>query len=158
MKLEAPKWVDSWMEAQVQKPLEDLKKTVKSNEVQNSMKKRYEELCNKERLTDSEAKEIVEYANKNSKYLELDNLKVINDAQAEILSGVEELYLRWLTGITDRQAKSLAKVTEFLDLSWLRKMSDEQAIALAKTEAALLVDEDILTPKQRQILENSLVG
>jgi uncharacterized protein YecA (UPF0149 family) len=84
-------------------------------------------------------------------------LKVITDTQAEMLSGVEELYLKWLKSITDRQARSLSKVKEFLDLSWLRKISDEQAKSLAKTDAFLLIDEDILTSSQKQILQDSLV-
>ena len=158
MRLEAPKWVDSWMEEQVKAPLENLKNGVKNTEAKDTMKKKFNELCNKEELTDHEVKQIVEYANKNSKYLELENLKVISDAQAEILSGVEELYLKWLVSISDRQAKSLSKVTGFLDLTWLRKISDEQAKALAKTEAVLMVDEDILTSNQKQILENFLMG
>ncbi len=161
MALEAPKWIDSWMdrmEEKVKKPLENLKKEVKGNEVKDTMNQRkFDELCDKERLTDLEVKQIVEYVNKNSKYLELDNLKVITDTQAEMLSGVEELYLKWLKSITDRQARSLSKVKEFLDLSWLRKISDEQAKSLAKTDAFLLIDEDILTSSQKQILQDSLV-
>jgi hypothetical protein len=83
------------MEEKVKKPLENLKKEVKGNEVKDTMNQRkFDELCDKERLTDLEVKQIVEYVNKNSKYLELDNLKVITDTQAEMLSGVEELYLK----------------------------------------------------------------
>ena len=79
-------------------------------------------------------------------------LRSITDKQVEILSKKRGcINLDRLTSITDKQAESLSKV-ETLSLWWLKSITDKQAVELAKVPD-LFMRRDILTPKQRKILE-----
>ena len=99
-------------------------------------------------LTDTQAK----YLN-NVDYLQLHSLNSITDTQARFLSQKTNkyLFLDWLTNITDKQAEYLSKV-ENLQLRWLTGITDKQAIYLSKVKN-LNLNENILTPKQKEILK-----
>ncbi len=161
-------WWNSWWDDEVEN----------EDQVKDLTEEEFEALCEKTELTDDEVKQLVKYTNKYDKWLYLSWLTSITDKQAEELWKVKEwLELDWLTSITDKQAEELWKVKEWLNLDWLTSITDKQAEELWKVEYLVLnwltsitdkqatklakvkslsIQEEILTPKQKQILKKHL--
>ena len=122
-------------------------------------------------------KEVAEVLAKGQGDLELNWLTSIDKEVAEALAKHqgECLYLNWLTGIDKEVAEALAKYQGDLELNWLTSIDKEVAEVLAKHQGeylyigwlesitddverelakleSLRIDEEILTPEQKQIL------
>ena len=134
---------------------------------------KFNDLCQKEVLTDEEVDFVVKYENENGVWaLSLNKLKSITDEQAKKLSNVRALWLDWLTSITDKQAEELSKVwilfiglrsitdkqaeyfskLKLLALDKLESVTDNQLEYLAKIKKLSINKYIILTPRQKEIL------
>lgn len=141
---------------------EETTKSLKNleNEVKTASEKRFDNICERNTLSDWDVKWLVNYVmtnirenkypqhtfftlnieritDKQAEYLSelpgvaFSNLSIITNKQAEYLSKIDELWLNWLRRITDIQAKILSKVKN-LELRWVRYITDEQAKILSK--------------------------
>ena len=112
-------------------------------------------------ITDAQLKRLSELANRNTeverkiKYLNLNGLTSITNAQAESLSKViaRELYLNGLTSITDAQAESLSKQNYgVLSLNGLTSITNAQAARLNKVTWLYLDGLTTITDEQAESL------
>ena len=106
-------------------------------------------------ITDKQAEELW----KVKQTLSLNWLTSLTDKQAEELVKTVNrwLYLGWLTSLTDKQAEALWKVKARLNLKWLTSITDKQAENLATNVGYLEINENILTPHQKQILKKAFL-
>lgn len=89
---------------------------------------------------------------KNKTELSLKWLKRITDTQAKSLWKTYSLFLDWLEEITDKQVLELSKDYGERNLRWLKKITDKQAEIFAKSKCVINLNNDILSPKQKEIL------
>ena len=114
-------------------------------------------LYNIESLTDEQARMIKENSNK-FKTLFMPSLNHLTANQANLLSNIKNLDLRWMKEISDDVLKDLWKWNiEHLTLLWLERMPDNQAEILANSNIKQIeMESQVLSTKWLDILKNKL--
>ena len=106
---------------------------VEKKKVKDISEKDYNDLCLREKLTDKQLQQVVNFSNKNDRILNL-WLTRITDNQAKILSEAFRINLNWLTSITNDQLEILSKKEGHLGLDWLKYLTDAQILLLSRIE------------------------